>query len=259
MEDRQKKVELRSLSKNKFAGLALYPYSSGVVLTPQIGKTGYKTGLTKEEETQFEEVLNLKKGELARKNGDFWHMQEVRIKNKVVLDLSDDNDYLKFRWLTDSTRVCPSLTLVNKYPNAEYVLIDEQAEAKKESIDIDWEVKAMEHFMSLSTEEKRGILKLYGSPSDNVNEDMVKTALYKKVKIDFERFVKTIEDKDRETRIFIEELLEHDVVTKQKNFYKNGDDTIGNTTDDVLEYLKNPKNSSIIANFKSRLIKAKSK
>ncbi len=256
MENRTRKVEIRSLNKNKFGGLALYPYSSGTVLVPQLTKSGFKTGLTKAEETQFEEALNLKKGELGRKS-ELWSTVEIRVKNKAILDLSDDWDYLKYKTLFENTRVCPSPTLTHKYANAEYVLVDEEADAKLESIEIDWEIKAFEHFVKLSEKDKKGVLRIYGVIADNANIDIINTKLHKFLKENPKRFVETLEDKNLENKIFIAELLENEILTKHRNLFKNGDDIIGNTTEEVLEYISNPKNSSIVANFKTRLAKSK--
>ncbi len=259
MEERNKKVEIRSLNKNKFGGLSLYPYSSGVVLVPQLTKAGaFRTGLSKEEEVHFEDVLNLKKGELARKS-EYWAGVgcEIRIKNKIVLDLEDDSDFLKYKWALENSRICPALTEISKHPNAEYVIIDEESVAKADAIDINYEIKAFKHFVELSNEDKIGLLRIYGIKAADASTDMINTKLHKVLKQDPKRFVQTVEDKHMKTKVFIEEMLEHRILTRDRNFYKNGDDIIGSAIDEVIEYLGNPKNSSILANFKGRLDKAK--
>ena len=258
MENRNRRVEIRSLNKNKFGGLSLYPYSSGTVLVPQLTKAGFKTGLTKEEETLFEEALNLKKGELSRKS-EFWSgiESELRIKNKAILDLNLDSDFLKYRWILENSKVCPATKDLSKYPNAEFVIVDEESEAAEDAKQINWEIKAFESFVELTEADKKGVLKIYGVKADSASIDMVNSKLHKFLKLDPKRFVQTIEDKNLKTKVLIEELLEYSIITKSKNFYKNGDDIIGASTDEVLEYLNNPKNSSLLANFKSRLEKAK--
>lgn len=259
MLNREKKVEIRSLNKNKFGGLAIYPNSTGVVLVPQLTKAGFRTGLTKDEEKEFEKALNLKEGELSKKS-EFWGEKiDIRVKTKTTLDLSDDWDFLRYKFACAHTRICPSPLDLAKHSDADFVIYDEESQAKVESASINWEIKAFEAFVKLSEQEKKDILKLYGTKTEGANLDIVNTRLHKFLKADPERFVKTVEDKDLEIKVFIEDLLDKAIIKKNKSFFMNGDDTIASSTEELVEYLKHPKNSAILASFKGRLETRKKK
>lgn len=258
MENRNRKVEIKSLGKSKFGGLAIYPNTSGVTLTPQLNKAGgYNTGLTKEEEEELEKILNLPKGSLNKKNGDFWHAQEIKVKSKTVLDLSDESQYIKYKWLTASTRVCPSPNDLIKYPQAEYVIVDEETIAKQESKNIDWEIEAFEIFTKLSQEEMRGLLKVFGVKADNASMDMIKTKTHKILKANPEVFIATAKDKNLKTRIIIEDMIDKQIISRWKTFFKNGDEIIASSMEELVEFFNNPKNSAIVAGLKNRLEKTK--
>lgn len=254
MEDRNRKVEVRSLNKNKFGGLGLYPNSSGVVLVPQLIKGGWKTGLTKEEETHLEKSMHLKEGELNKKS-EFWSTLELRVKNKIILDLTDDTDFLKYKFANVHTRIAQSMEKMQF--GAEFVIIDEETEAKADSIKINYEIEAFSIFTKLTEDNKKGILQLYGIKTPFTSTDMVNSKLHKFLKQDPKKFCEIANDKSKDIKILIEDLLNAGIIKKEKFFFKNGDDVIGTSTEEVIEYLKAPKNSAVYSSFKVRLQKIK--
>lgn len=261
----KKKVKIVSLGKNKFSGLSNYPRTRKS-LTTVLGKDKrYKTGLTLEEESIFETLLGLEKGTLSRrpndKNGtNYW--AEISIifdaKGSKELDLSDISDYIKYKVCTESQLVCNSPLEKSKWPSAEWMIIDEEADATIEAIEIDHQLEASEIFNEMSSEDKKGMLRLYGERKlDKVNPNLIKSSLFKYMMKDPIKFKKLATDKSLKIRILLEDLLDAKVVTRNGNYFKNGDDPIGNSTEEVISYLEDPRNSSVKIALQSKLLKVK--
>lgn len=254
-----KTIVIRSLNKDKFNGISRHAKTT-YTLTTELGPGGYRTGLTKEEEIRFEKELGLKEGTLNKKS-IWWSEVEIKIPAKQLkLDLSDPINELKLKVMQASSKFANSQLELNKWPNAQYVIVDEQEEAELESIIIDKEITAYEKFMNTTVEDKRGILKLYGKRGvDNTTESLVKTTLHKELKADPDKFLKIIEDKDLKTKMFIYDLIEYNILTKVKNYYKDGDEVIGGSMEEVIAYLNTPKNNTLKVSLQDKLSKARKK
>jgi len=259
-----KKVVIQSIGKEKFSGLAKYPKTK-TVLTVELGPDGaYKTGLTSAEERQYEELLQLPHKALAKKHNDiykpnFWSELEIHVMNKkVTLDLEDPMDYLKYKACLESSKVCNSELERFKWPSAEFIIIDEEDVANKQSIEIDSELEAMEKFANTTVDEKRGILKLYGkTKTEDTTESIIRTTLYSEMKKDPKRFLEIINDKNMKSKIFLKELLTAGIIRQKGNYFTNGDDPIGNSTDEVVHFLNDKKNTAIVEALKSKLKSSK--
>lgn len=257
MEILKGKVEVRSLHKTKFGGLAQYPNTQGVVLTPRLGSSGsYLTGLSKEEEGELERLLNVTPGTLNARNVEFWAGIEIRIKNKTTLDLSNPMDYVKYKALLNDPKVCPSSMELNKYPSAEFVIYNEEAEASKEAAKVDVKIEAAEKFHELSEEEKREVLILFGKGSMRLaSPNLIKTTLFRLMEENPRLFLNTLKDPNLKTLVFIEKLIEGGVLRKKGYDYIYGDDILGSGINSVVDYLNNPKNANVVVSLKTRLDK----
>lgn len=257
-----KKVKIINLGKNKFSKLTSYDRTFKV-LTVQMDRSGlYKTGLTKEEESYFEKKLGKKEGELSRKPADddkgsnFWARLTIKFAptRNNELNLEDPIQYLKYKALLASDKVCNSPLEKSKWPNAEWMIVDEELDAEVEAVEIDKEVEAIEVFNDLSEEDKKGLLKIFGKRNlDKVKPELIKSSLYKELKKDPVKFVKFAKDKSLKTRVFVEDLLEKKIIVKHGNYFKNGDDPIGNSTEEVIAFFDDPRNQSIKIALKGKL------
>lgn len=259
-----KTIKLRTIQKAVFGGLARYP-KSNVVITTELGPKGYKTGLTIDEEKYFEEYLGLDKGTLSQSpretdegrgiKSNFWANLEIRFPNKMItLDLNKAMDYLKYKVCLSSSKVANSISELYKYPDALFAIIDEEELAQVENHKVDLEVEAYELFMAMNDSQKKGVLKLFGKRGiENTSPAIIKSTLAKILKSDPAEFIRVVKDKNIQTKIFIEDLLETRIISRAGNYFKNGDDPIGNSTEEVVGYFENPKNSAIVAALKSKL------
>lgn len=251
-----KEVVIQPINKVVFGGLAKYPKCTTVITTEK-GQNGlYKTGLTEEEETFFENELNLPKGTL-NKRSKFWGDLESRFENKSKkIDLTDTMNYLRYRGWLESSKIANSVLDKQNWPDSLFVIVDEEEVAKQESIKVDYEMEAYEKLMQTSPDEKRDLLKLFGKKGlSSASDSVVKTTLAKILKADPKSFIEIISDKKLKTKILIEDLLSAGALKKRGNYFYNGDDVIGGSTEEVVSFLEDLKNQSVVFVLKSKLKK----
>ena len=239
-------IVIKPIGKIKFSGLSSYSKATWVLST-ELDASGYKTGLTKEEETYYEELLGLPKGKLGR-SSDWWGSLAIRLNMTKATEFPQEDlmNQIKYKVMLASSKVADSVMEKNKFPTAEFVIVDEEAVAKLEGINIDYEIEAYEEFLKTTSEEKRGMLKLFGKRGfDKSTDSLVKSTLGKILKENPKGFLDVIKDKKIKTRVFIEELLEAGIIKKKGNYFTNGDDPIGNSTDEVVLFFEDLKNQSV--------------
>jgi len=254
--EEKKLITIQRLNKIQFGGLSIYPKST-TTFGAELDKNGlYKTGLTEQEERHYEKELGLKEGALKRNNKEFWGSFTIRIAGKS-LKLDPENipmDFLKHKVCLQSSKVANSNNEKNKWSDALFVIFDEEEDAKRDNVKISAKRKAYAKFGEMSHEEMRGVLKLIGKKKpENTSNEVVENVLANFVETDPTKFLQLIEDKQRSTKILIEDLMSIGAITKSGNYYKNGDDPIGNTINEVADYLEDPKNQSILVALKKRV------
>ena len=254
-------IKLRPIAKQKFSGLSSFP-NSVTTIGCELGKTGYKTGLTPDEERKFELELGLVKGTLQR-NSNWWGNLSIRIFNDkdTNIDCEGAMGEIKKKILFESTKILNSPSEKNKWPKAEFMIIDPEAEAVYEEKQLDFEIEALELFSELSISEKRGVLKLYKHTAgvDTMSEKVIKTELAKELKKNPKEFVRIVSDKNLKTKVLVADLVEYKIIHKTGNYYTNGDDPIGNSTEEVVAYLNDIKNQSIKIALEAKLESMKRK
>lgn len=257
-----KKIKIINLGRNKFSSLSIYPKATKVLST-ELGRSGlYKTGLTEEEEKFFEKYFKYSEGTLSKKPADnkdgsnYWADLEIRLdaKRNNELNLEDPKQYIKYKVMLESSKICNSPLEKHKWPDAEWMIMDEESDSKIESVEIDKEVEAIEVFNDLSEEDKKGVLRLYGKRNlEKSSPSLIKSALYKELKKNPTNFIKTATDKSLKMKVLIEDLITANIITRNGNYFKNGDEPIGNSIEEVVSYLEDAKNQTILVALKGKL------
>jgi hypothetical protein len=247
----QRTVVIKPNKVVKFAGVSSFPNTGQSFETAQLSKTGYKTGLTKQEEEEFEVELGLPKGTLNRGNEAFWsQVPNIRLPNDrdtyyQVVTLMDE---IKLRALLENSRIAKNQTLLKSNPSAEFYVQDLEAVAKEteNKVSVKWE--AIDALRSLSLEEKKGFLKLYGSQYrglDSVSETYVNGSLSEEVDKNPNRFLTLFKNPDIKIMISVENMIDAGTLTKNGQYYKFENEIIGSSIEQVVIFFKNPRNQSI--------------
>lgn len=212
-------------------------------LTAWINKHGQLiTGLTEEDEKRLGDIL----GKDLSKRSDFWNEFHIVITgDELVLYTENPEDELKYLVLKSHWRVQADPTKSNAL--ADYVLYSTLDEAKKTVSTASLKVKAFTLYSKLSMQDKRSLLKLYPgyAKTDNVADEIIEANLLKELEKDYGKFITRVEDKDRNSKVFVEELVANKILTKNKNMYKYGEDVLGHNLDSTIAHLDDPKNQGL--------------
>jgi hypothetical protein len=254
-------VKIKRIPRAGYFGISSYAKSVTTLGAPYDKKGGFKTGLTKSEEEHYEKLLNLKPGDLNR-HSKWWSEtfnieHAIRLHNTKTNELVLDNpiNQIKYKVMLAADKVANSEIEKNN-PNALFFIDNEEAKAKAELETFNFEYEGMKLIMKCSPEEKRANLRLFGKAGiDLMSEDSASSQLYLELKRDPKNFFNIMTDSDLKTKAFIKELEEKKLIKRMGNYYKHGDDTIANSTEECVEFFKNPKNQSVKLVLETRLNK----
>lgn len=212
-------------------------------LTAYINRFGQLiTGLSKEDEERLGKLLNKD----LTVHSVFWHEYKIDIRgDELVLNTESPDDELKYLVLKAHWRVQEDPKVKN--PLADYVLYSTLDEAKKTNAAGELKVKAFSLYAKLTMTDKRDLLKLYPgyARTSNVADEIIEANLFKELEKDFGKFIRLVEDKDRNSKVLIEELVANKIITKNKNMYKYGEDVLGHNLDSTISHLEDPKNQGL--------------
>lgn len=244
-----KTIVIKPVVKAKFAGISAHSNTKTALEGAQLGKSGYKTGLSKEDEKYYEDALNKPKGFFSKDNKEFWAtVLNLSLPNDKAYYFTVDSlmDEIKYKVLLQHSAVANNELELALNPQALFYIEDKEAKAKVEEVAIDFLMEAQEAFMDLTTDEKKGYLKLYGKKGvENLSDRIIKTELFKEVNKDAKKFLELTKNPDIKLRIEIEEMLEAGTLVKKGAYYNFENEVIGNSVDAVISFFKDLKNQSL--------------
>lgn len=258
----EKQYIIKPVIKQRFSGQSSWNRAKASFEGAQLGKSGYKTGLTEKEEREYEKLLGLVEGTL-NKHSIYWatilNLSLPRDK-AYYFNVGSPMDELKFKVLQQRDDVATSEIELAKKPQALFYIVDDEAKAKVNEVKMNKEFEAMEFLMESTADEKRSYAKLFGRKGVNdLSDKVVKTYLYEKIKESPDLFLTmTKNNPDLETKVLIAEMLEEGILTKKGSFYNYQGEVLGNSLDSVISFLKDAKNQSVVISSKD-ILKSKKK
>ncbi len=244
------KVILRPISRNRWAGISKYK-GCFTYLAPYLTRSGgIYTGLTPEDKDTKEKLERALGQDLTVKweNGQlkgFWANYFIKVGDKeVYIDLSEPRGELDYLFLRNHKRVAKSLDKVS--PSHDFIIIDEEEEAKVVNEMNRNRRQALRELDKMSPADKRRALRIYGFNPETSNDEMVDNRLTEIIEKDPKKFFELwVDNKQRDTEFLIKQAVSLNVITKNKTIYKYGQDIIGHTLEDAIDYLDNPTNQDI--------------
>jgi len=236
------KAILRPIKRDKWSGLIKYRncYED---LAPYFTRSGMiYTGLTSSDEERLGKAIGLD----LRKGSEFWKNFFIRTyTGDLILDLEDPNDELKFLFLKNHKRVKTSE--FEHKASANFILINKEEEAKKSNLINKVRRKAIKEFDSLTTEDIRKVLRLFGFNGDNMEPEVAENKLFDVVENNPQTFIdKWVNNDHREIEVTVERAISMNIIRRSKNIYKYGSELIGRSMLEVIDFLENPKNQDIL-------------
>ena len=202
------------------------------------------TGLTEEDEKRLEKILGYADGTLAR-HSKFWITFAVKLGEKpMILHTENPWDELQYLFLKSHKNVANGFT--DNKPNTDYILVNKDSEAKEVNMINKNKREAMREFDKMSIEEMRKCLRIYGVKSDNISAELVESTLFDLIEKDPKKFfTKWVDNKTKNTEFLIEAAIAKNIIRKNKNIYHYGTEVIGNSMQDAIAHIDQPKNQDL--------------
>lgn len=221
-----------------FNGFVRYKNTKDYI-TPYYTKSGIiYTGLTEDEAKYFGEKIKQDLSPLS----EFWHTFNIVMTDKVKeLDLSNITHQLEYKFLQGHYRIATDPTDPN-IGLKDYVILDESKEADVINKRSAAKRKANQLFDKLSTDNKKDILKLYPgfTNMDSVSTSIIDARLYEKLEADPDKFINYAEDKKRDLKVMLKDLVSKEILRKNKTSYYYGEDFLGHDEESTITYLEHP-------------------
>lgn len=214
------------------------------------------TGLSKEDEERLGKVL---KRDLSPVSS-FWHDYSIIMTDREKdFNLDNPEHELAYKLMLAHQRVANSEAERYLFPHAEYIIVNEEAEAKVKNEKYNVKRKAMTSYNDLSLDQMRDILKLYPGFTrlDSVTADVVEAKLFELMENDPEKFLKFVQDKNLDMKIKLKDFVSAKILRKNKSAYYYGDDNIGHDEESTITYLKDPQNQGLMIALEKQLEESK--
>ena len=246
---RKKWHGLNELGRSKFQD------TSDVLMALYDNKIGkMATGLDTDDETRLGSAL----GADLSSSSEYWNDFRIKLKDQtMIFNTSIPLQELQVKLLQASKFVGNSQREIDggKWPQAKYVIYNEEQELEKEANMVEFKAKAIELFNKLSSEKKEDLLKIYGRFVENSSRDFIYTKLFEIVDKDPVEFMKTATLKPEEIKIkaLVFDLERTGILRRKNAAYLYNDQQLGFDFDNTVEVLLNPMKQELLVKLKSDL------
>ena len=240
---------------------------------PIIASTGtLKNVLTNDEKAFLESYMGLEYNALSVHNkvNNFWSNYTVRsTKRDNYLDLSDPNDYIKYKVLKANTDyIADSLQTLNNYPKATYqfVMIKEGEAEKREEEKMSVTMKCYKEYGKIEDDNDtlRCIIELIDNKpiAKNTKSEFLKSRINSLIQADPKLFYAIITDEYLSNKVLIKTATEEGIIKRRNNLYYFEDtplcpDGTESTLSVASEYIGLGKNQDLKLRIEALLQKAK--
>ena len=189
-------------------------------------------------------------GEALRKDlrptSEFFNNFFIRVGDEdVLIDIDAPEGEVKYLFLKNHKRVANGLSDKTK-PGANYVLINDDEQAKEANKRSQVKRKALKEFDKLSIDDMRKCLRIYGHNADSISNELVEHKLNEIVEENPQRFFdKWVDNKLRVSEYQIKDAIGRNVIRKNRNLYQYGTDIIGRSLEEAMAFLSDPENQDI--------------
>jgi hypothetical protein len=216
---------------------------------------------SEEQREELEKELSLPSGSLSiyKKKDNYWSTFEVILdKKELTLDLRNPEDVLRYLLLlANREEIAPSFK--DRFEGSfKYALVDQDSESNERAKKAHTVKEAYKKLgqMEDSVETMSNFLIVYGKkPGNNPRQEFLVSEIDKIIENDLHGFMAIVEDEDFEMKLLIKKAIEIGAINKpSKTRYElPGGDVIGNSLQEVVDYLNNPLNQENYILIKNRI------
>lgn len=251
-------VKVKRVKQHGWGGQTVKAYNGAKTrLGIPIDRQGNRiTGLNDADARRLETALYEPVGRFNR-NSDYWDSFTVDIigLETMILDTEDPNDELKYLVLKARKDVAKSVVEAAAKPNSLLVMYNDDDEAEKANTRGKNKRLAGALFDTLSTDDMKNILMLYGNFTDSNSSAVIENNLERLMEDDPVKFLSFANDPVLKQKTYILKLARAGVLRRKgQAFIEEGtEDIIAYTMDDMVKFLEDKKNNSTAIRFKEAL------
>ena len=244
------------LYKGCFKGIGPYWTRSGKVYT----------GISEEDARRLEKEIGHSEGYLAP-TSSFWNSFFIKIDGSkrtkkgdpngdnvpyIEIDTRDPHGELQYLHAVGHKLVANGKS--DNTPGTEYILINEDEEARKSNVESKKRREAFREFEKMSLEEMRQALRLFGRNSDIMSNEVVENTLSSIAEESPDAFMaRWVNNKQRNTQFLVEAAVTKNIIRKSRNVYYYGTEPIGTSLQDAASNLDDKKNQDVKAAIEDEL------
>lgn len=233
-----------------------------VFVPPMLTSGSYKNCLTDNEKSYLEDIMGLEYNALSvhKRENNFWDDFRVTLyKQDNVLDLSDPNDYIKYKvLLANKDHIAPSIKALKDNPKAtyQYVILEEGDENSNLKDTVNTAMKCYEELGRIrdNFDVLRCVIETIDgrSVAANTKIEFLLSKAHEMINTDSKLFLKTVTDELLNTKVLIKKAVEAGIISKRGDYYylrEDGSPLCGNNEDPTFtvaaKYLSLPKNQEL--------------
>ena len=239
-------------------------------VVPMLSNGNYKNVLTDNEKDYLEDLLGLEVNGLSvyNKKNNYWDNVIVRLsKQDTILDLSNPEDYIKYKILLANTdSVAPSMRVLREARKAtyEYVIMEAHEEFSDARNRTNNTMKCYEEFGAIK--DKFDVLKciietIDGRPvASNTKIEFLQEKAINLINANAKLFLATITDPLLNTKVLIKKAVEAGLISKRGEYYylrEDGSPMCGSNEDPTFtvaaKYLSLPQNQELKFSIEAKL------
>lgn len=139
-----------------------------------------------------------------------------------------------------------------------HVIWDEVTEAIEANKSFDHLFQAFGYIKEMSEAQKAQFCRLFAVNTYRISPDLVMRKLTDKASSDPKAFCLAYEDQNKTTKMFLLELIEHQIVRTEKQAYFFGEIILGANESLAIDYLKDPNNNDVKVALTNALLSKRS-
>lgn len=238
---------------------------------PLLSNGNYKNPLTGAEKTFLEQALNMDYNALSI-YGNFWDSYNVIVgKEGITLDLSNPNDYLKYKvLLANSDLIAPSVETMQDRPKATYqfVLIHDNEESAMENAKMTATMASYKEFGKIDhdMDTMRVLVEILDAKPYAASTPMaaLTSRINQLIQSDAKAFLRTVTDPMLHTKVIIRRATELGKLSKRGDYYylRSDNSPLCNPGEDptmsvAARWLNQPSHADVKALLESEVDKAR--
>lgn len=237
-------VKLIKKEAERWAGVKFYKNCNHTIASYFTRSGRRYTGLDKEDVERFQKEGVAKD---LTPESTFWDTFGIKIGNErdsILIDTADPYQEFQYKFLKNHKRVASSIKDIT--PGKDFLLLHEELEANEANKFARQKRKAFSEFDTMTPEQMRKALRLYGINAANSNNEIVESTLFRLVEDSPAKFISLwVDNQNKEVQYLIEECVAKNIIRKSNTTYKYGTDVLGYTIEETIDYLKNPANRDL--------------